>query len=90
MIDPAKRRALVEALAAGPVRFKSGAEVDRDGEVDLLVTYPDGQARRVNEFAHDQIAQAYEAALTLPEPPPPPVAKVKQTRSRTDFGECPF
>jgi hypothetical protein len=92
MIPEAKRRGLVEALRAGPVRFKSGAVVGRDPDwfADLVVRYPDGRSRRVNEFAHDQIAQAYEAALVLPPPPAPPPQTFKPTRSRRDFGGCPF
>lgn len=92
MIPEAKRRALADALQRGPVRFKNGAVVERDvrHEADLLVHLGE-DVRRVNEFAHDQIAQAYEIALAGPPPPaPPPVAAVKATRSRTDFGRCPF
>lgn len=92
MIPEAKRRGLAEALRRGPVRFKNGAVVERDVRhgADLLV-HRGEDVRRVNEFALDQIAQAYEAALAEPEPPPPPPpAKVKQTEGRADFGPCPF
>lgn len=91
MISEAKRRALADALRRGPVRFKNGAVVewDPDWPSDLLI-HCNGDVRRVNVHAHDQIAQAYETALAGPPPDPPPVAKVKPTRSRTDFGPCPF
>lgn len=93
-VDPAKLAGMRQVLARdGRVTFKAtGAVVEWDGldEVDLLVTYPDGGYRRVNEWAHDQFGQAYELAMLTPEPPPPPVAKIKPTRSTTDFGPCPF
>lgn len=93
MIPEAKRRALADGLQRAPVVFKNGSVVWRDEQHrgDLIVTLADGTERRVNEFAHDQIAQAYEIALAGPPPvAPPPVARIKPTRSRTDFGPCPF
>jgi hypothetical protein len=75
------------------VTFKgTGATVRRDPgwHSDLLVDRSDGSTRRVNEFAHDQLAQAYAIAIAEPVPPAPPPQVFKPTRSRTDFGECPF
>jgi hypothetical protein len=96
VIPDAKRRGLEQALRRGPVRFKNGAMVDRhpDHGADLLVTRPDGDSvvtTVVNQHAHDQIGWAYLIALAEPPPPPPPSsAPIKRTRSRTDFGDCPF
>jgi hypothetical protein len=92
VIDEAKIAGLRQGLARGPVQFKNGAIVwrDEDCRADLIVTRTDGTERRVNEFAHDQLAQAYTLAITPAEPPVPPQPKIKPTRSRTDFGDCPF
>jgi hypothetical protein len=92
IVDPAKLAGMRQVLARdGQVTFKStGVVVRWDAEVDLLATFPDGSTRRVNEWAHDQFAQMYEIASTPPLPPEPPPPKIKPTRSRTDFGPCPF
>jgi hypothetical protein len=92
VIDAAKIEGLRQSLARGPVQFKNGAIIwrDEDHRADLLVTRTDGSERRVNEFAHDQLAQAYALAIEDPEPPPPPAPVIRPPRSRTDFGECPF
>lgn len=91
MIPEAKRRALVEGLSRAPVVFKNGSVVCRVDEGDLRVHLADKSARLVNVHAHDQIGRAYEIALAGPPPPEPrPPAAVKPTRSRTDFGPCPF
>jgi hypothetical protein len=95
VIPTAKIEGLRQLLAReGVATLRNGMRITRDPDwpADLLVLPEDGEhRRRVNEFAHDQLRQAYEIALAgPPPPPPPPVAPIRRVRSRVDFGGCPF
>lgn len=86
-------RALGERLdREGRVTFKNGAIVEVVEGVDLRVRWPGtSEYGYSNEWAYDQLGRAYELAMAgAPPPPPRAPAPSRPTRSRRDFGDCPF